>query len=605
MIEKDKVSPPLTTLTVNIGVVGHSASLVTQDSVLITQIREIFKEIKKIVLEIHSASGSLFNNRKPLLRVVSALSDEAERLVVKEAINLNYDLQCPLPFSRGESKEMVRGPGKVDLDSILKKASAILEMDGTAENAGNAAFAARQVVLKQSDILLFVTDASEEKSSPGEFEKILEEAKHNGIPLLWIDTRDIQNIKFLSQQTGLEWKGALKKQLNQILNPFEHDKQPPAKRPKPMHERYFSEKRKRWNYGFFYKFLIDLVSFRKPKIKIRNNDFESLTRDQWRKDWATSPNLPTDVIEKVEDGFLSHYSWADNLAVYYASLYRTAFISRYLFGVLVILGVFVGFYGSPSIQHIGFAAESVFILTIIFLTKFGNYRGWHERFLDYRFLAELIRHMRYLALLGDVMPSARFPVYNVHENSTWVNWHFRNIIREAGLIKANVTKDYLKSLHMFLKDCEIKNQIEFYEKNTKEFNLLSNRLERIGWWCYYAGLGAVLCRALVYVYGYLGYETLNPSVERGKNYFNQIASIIPAIAPVLWGIKSQGEFARLAKRYAAMKAQLVEINQGVENIEGKLSSKNLRQFAEEAANIMINEVSDWKVLLKARPISMI
>jgi hypothetical protein len=213
--------------------------------------------------------------------------------------------------------------------------------------------------------------------------------------------------------------------------------------------------------------------------------------------------------------------------------------------------------------------------------------------------------MRYLALLGDVMPSARFPVYNVHENSTWVNWHYRNIIREAGLIKASITKDYLESFHLYLKDREIKNQIGFYNRNTKDFNFLSNRLERFGIWCLYVGLGATLFRALVYVYGYLGYETLNPAVEKGKNYFNQIAAIIPAIAPVLFGIKSQGEFGRLAKRYAAMEAQLEVINQEVENIEGRLTLSNLRQYAEEAANIMINEVSDWKVLLKARSISII
>jgi hypothetical protein len=54
-----------------------------------------------------------------------------------------------------------------------------------------------------------------------------------------------------------------------------------------------------------------------------------------------------------------------------------------------------------------------------------------------------------------------------------------------------------------------------------------------------------------------------------------------------------------------MKSQLLEINQEVENIHGRLTSQNLRQYAEEAASIMINEVSDWKVLLKARSISMI
>jgi Protein of unknown function (DUF4231) len=103
---------------------------------------------------------------------------------------------------------------------------------------------------------------------------------------------------------------------------------------------------------------------------------------------------------------MARFAWADALAEHYSHNYRSARVLAYLLSamaVFVALGSQLG--GDPghtSQSKIMFAGvEMVVIVLIIVIIALGRWLRWHERWLDYRALAEALRHGRFLAFVSE------------------------------------------------------------------------------------------------------------------------------------------------------------------------------------------------------------
>jgi hypothetical protein len=75
----------------------------------------------------------------------------------------------------------------------------------------------------------------------------------------------------------------------------------------------------------------------------------------------------------------------------------------------------------------GALLESSFVGIIVLLVWRGSKRHWHERWMEYRLLAELIRQIRILIPLGGGRPVPSPPIHlGVYENltQTWMYWHY-------------------------------------------------------------------------------------------------------------------------------------------------------------------------------------
>jgi hypothetical protein len=272
--------------------------------------------------------------------------------------------------------------------------------------------------------------------------------------------------------------------------------------------------------------------------------------------------------------------------------------------MVAIIGVAIGFYGSEAVQHLGFAMQFVSVLIILLLAFLSKRFSWHERYLDYRLLAERIRHLRFLSLIGEVNYTSSISGFNALEEAKWVNWHIRNIARGDGLLNVTMTMDYLKSVKDLFRDKEIDDQVQFYSVNMSNFYLISNRLEKVGMWSFYIGFLAILSRVGVYIYGYSFGLLDSTTVKFTKKYINEASLIFPALGPFFFGIKSQGEFSRLAKRYEGMVGKLKNISQKLYSME-EVSKKLVGDIILQSNQVMLEEVSDWRILLKARTISFI
>jgi hypothetical protein len=238
------------------------------------------------------------------------------------------------------------------------------------------------------------------------------------------------------------------------------------------------------------------------------------------------------------------------------------------------------------------------------LTVFGNQKRWHERWIDYRLLAEQLRQQRYLMALGRVLPSAPgVPayVYDDDPNNSWIQWHFRAIVREAGIVTARFDDSYLNAACLFLKSAGVDGQVSYHRKNAE-------RLERADTFLHGAGsvlFGLAAVAGTLHLLNYVSHIfDHNGPVALGLTLITVVG---PAFGAALTAIRFQGEFERVIKRSQAMKGQLEQISQELEKCRGtkaKPSSNALGEIATRGAQLMTSEVLDWRTVFLERPLGL-
>ncbi len=314
-------------------------------------------------------------------------------------------------------------------------------------------------------------------------------------------------------------------------------------------------------------------------------DFAEATKEEWQQAWQVAADFPQAVTEHIDTQFRHHCAWADKLAVYYADLYRSSFVANYPMGGLAVLHALLT-YADHGRETRWVVAELILIVLIIVNTSVGNRRCWHERWIEYRLLAEQLRQMRFLTLLGRALPSFRIPAHYAHGDprNTWVNWHFHAIARAPGLVNARIDSAYLQAYRKLLTEHEIQDQVRFHQGNAHRFHIIHRRLHLFGGGLFFLTLGV----CVLHLWSHSPWLTL-------------FAAVFPAFGAATYGIRNQGEFQRVAERSAAMNERLKEIANQLVKPGLVFSSRVLGQTAEATADIMTAELLDWRIVFRAKP----
>ena len=125
------------------------------------------------------------------------------------------------------------------------------------------------------------------------------------------------------------------------------------------------------------------------------------------------------------------YCWADRLATYLAQTYRSGHIFNFVMGgVAVCMGLSA--FMAPHLKLQWAAAEMFVTIAIILNAYIGSRSEWHRRWLDYRQLAERLRPMRSLKLLGIASPDPPGTATNPIP-LRWIDWYARRDLAGHGL----------------------------------------------------------------------------------------------------------------------------------------------------------------------------
>ncbi len=658
-LETPLSSPPRARIAFRVGIVGHRPNRLPNHEGGWDAIRErlvtVLGAAKDAVEAFRSEPDAALYDAGPAeLRAISPLAEGADRLFAEEALTFDYALCCPMPFSRTEFEKDFVGDTAQEAASaerfsaLLDRAAAgagltVFELDGSRTDEAAAYGAAGRVVLNQSDLLVVVWDGDAPGGGGGTVET-LHEAVGYHVPVLWIDAKAPHGWALLREESDLDclqvngvcvppWTGTIGVEdrdnlamavaevvLAELRLPRDTPGSGASSEMRAHAEAYFAERKPRWNAAFVWKAFRDLFGSGRLRLPaLRVEDFVSQIHAAWptSADDVESGEPPPSVTTWVNARLRGHYAWSDKLADLYADAHRSSNIVASLFAALAVFMALLPTamdWGDNHIvaQRICNVTEVAILVVTVSLLTLGRRRRWHERWLEYRVLAELIRQLRLLAPLGGGRPLPRTPAHlAIYGDPTrsWMYWQVRAIARSVGIPDLQVTPTYTAECLDYLFDIADgpeHGQLRFHIASHIRSEKIGERLERgtlLLFWLSIVGIAINFALPSL--------TRWDPQAVSDRAIVNRwltlLSAVTPAFGAALASINNLGEFSRLAKRSRAMADGFIRFRNQIKALRVRASGPtplpiaSVTHLASRMAEAMVEENVDWRVVVLDLP----
>ena len=589
-------TPPKTGMSLYLGVTGHRAFPHADPEALRRQIGDVLSYIRKAAQRLQREISRLHTDASPSFRMVSMLAEGSDRIVAECALERGYRLQCLLPMAKGEYEKDFRSEAsRNEFTDLLEKAERVFEIEACTQNRKRAYQNCGRVMLGQIDLLIAIWDGQDSGSIGGTSDMVAL-AKEQDIPVVWIHSVHPHTVRVdYGDATPEQWETDIEKVIRKILLPWGKEE---SNRLFP--ETYFGERLGRRS---FRNILSSLMNRYRPRSAEKTS----------KENEAGDPFY----LEHYD----AHFRSADELAKYYRDIYRFCSLFRQILPFLATVGLALGYYSllfagpggaSPAAEHrlnivsnMGFLVQAVCFALIILLSRLERRNHWHQKFSDYRALAELLRQMKYLAPVGLVVRGLRAPAFDRHVNLSWVNWQFRAIVRQAGLPTGRADTARIARCLSRFRDSILKSQIQYHQDNVREMEILTRRLNRIGILMYYIGILIVVLRVGAHLLVSSSLSLAFSSGQQGYIFsvFNMLSLIIPLFSSLAFGISAQEGYGRILQLSQVMSERL-EIMLSQVRLEKQMDFHEYMQVAQKAADLMLSEFSNWNVFFKSKTINI-
>ncbi|MBL8813260.1 MAG: hypothetical protein JNM43_24040 [Planctomycetaceae bacterium] len=630
-------SPPKVPLVFRIGIVGHRPNRLkhADHDLLCKRLSELITTVRQQVSSDYIEHRILFSDEPPAIRAISPLAEGVDRMFAREAISTGCELAVVLPFPQAELENDFQPETALEENSLdqfrglIGKASTVFELDGCREDGARAYHHAGTVVLNQSDLLIVVWDG-ERQNQRGGTEETFDDAVERGVPVIWIDahaphhwslvTQPIRKLEGIAygQRAALKKSHALDELQMLVRKRLELPSDCDAGESHQAHSGYrtespldailtfYSETQAGYSVAFWWMLFRDLVGDFKVKFpKWRLQPCETSLPADWQQ--GTHP-VVTPMIARLRP----YFAWSDQLADRCANAYRSAFVMAFLAAAFAVAMALTPFALSLP-EHSGgeiacTVGEFLSILLILFLVFRGRRGRWHQRWLDYRLLAEIIRHQRLIAHLGGERASPRIPEHLSSYGdvgASWMAWYARGIERSLSLNRVVVDRTYLQAS---LQDLEAQlggpdGQIVFHQRTASRASRIEHRLHLLE--------VTLLILTLTCCCQHLLQGFWPDWFHVSGRLLTFCCAFFPAVGAALAGISNQGEFRRIAQRSSSMTERLTHQLEKIRRLRELLEtpklvpkqlSPEIAAIAGETARTMVNEVLDWRIIFQDRPL---
>ncbi len=593
-----------------VGITGHRKLTADQTRSLQPRLSAVLKVIAQAAANAAGIATEAYSDLPFLLRATSPLAEGADRLFAKAALDLGYELQCPLPFAREEyCKDFTANAGNpnpasiAEFHEILNQAVAVFEFDGKRESSPYITVG--EVVLSHSDILVAIWDGLPSDGAGGTAE-VVERACGRGMPVFWLETnidkvwlsnqretKDSEDVADNRERPG--WT-AVSADMGSGVSKFVEEIMLPPWLPAPEETSVTARGKEAAS---------EAPSEEADLIPACGMNCRQKT---WLSHlWSGFVTLMTFFTKKPEpapqyapwqpDPFETQYNLVNNPAIRLAGQYRGAFLLIYGLGLGAVIFALLS-YAAPGLSEVWVLCELGAVLTVFYLVWCIRTRLWHHRTVDCRYLAEQLRILRYVYPLGLGATEPVLPAHHMHGDlrQSWMQWRLKAIMRATSLPNARVTPEYLDRCYKAILEDWVDGQIHYHDSNESRMHTIDHRLHKLGLSAIILAFLACIVELALHLYGgRIEIPGLVPWVI-------VFAAGLPALSATCHGISNQGEFRRLAERSGAMRKSLLRIKTDLEKAENKTGpSRVLRQEAELVGQIMLAEVLDWQILYR-RPV---
>ncbi|GAA4017469.1 hypothetical protein GCM10022280_15890 [Sphingomonas swuensis] len=589
--------PPRPRLTLNIGITGHRASVLSPDLVAQTSpiIRRIFDQLRDVTEQLHDDHPELFAASTPQLRLHTPLATGADQMAATVAQEAGFRIRALLPFAADEySADFKRGRERREFVQQLELAHEVFALPSDRADAEAAYVQVGKAVVAASDILIAVWDGGN-GNGPGGTAHVVDLALTNGVPVIHVPIDRAQGVAgepllifgrdiIDYQRTPICSAEAIVTLLTEVLLPE------PAARAQA--ELYLSEEARTTNLRMEYPLLLWLLRVKGlPRVPWRQPSIEEEIASDWRE--VREPGAAG-----MREALSQSYAWANFLAIRYAQLFRSGHITNY---VLSALAVNLALFGLivPSIKILLVVAE-LGVIGLLFLNTNAGTRGdWHRKWLQYRYLAETLRPFLYLKRTGMVGPP--FRTEGVARNrrqerggSDWTRWYAAAVWRQMDWPVGELTEEGIRLLAGDVVREQLLPQAAYHRVNSERMHKLDHRLHEIGNFL----IGAVIAACFLYIGGYF---LVHEWTTRLTGPFIFLTAGLPAIGAAVFGMRGHGEHLLAASR-SAHSAEALAAN--AERLGQVADLEQLAHELENSASIMLADLNEWTATYSERSLEI-
>jgi hypothetical protein len=593
-----------------IGIVGHRPRRLppvgtAEYNRLTSEVARVLKEIKRearVVCDRYYEFFSKDSQKRLELALVTALAEGADTIVTEEANKEHYFVDAVLPFERSLYEPDFPEAARTKLSDCIALARSTLVLPGTREipvrkddpAAKKAYEVAGLTVIGNCDILIALWDGGASGGQGGTTE-MLKAAATLGVPIIHIDAR-------ATKPTVLKWSGLVQfpvqaDQLEAIPEKPLADALPmvmdglvrPPDEPleKAGLQRYFDTCFWRVNPCLAFPILMSLLWVRRPSfadlVPRRLTELSTKFLDLFELGKDRAPNR---LVEA--------YAWADATGSCFAQVFRSAFVLNFLaaaFAVAAALTSLLVQEDSPWAP----GAEIALICFVILNTWIGRRKGWHNRWVEAREVAERLRVATLLWAVG-TRPRAF-----ISGEPAWTGWYVRAMVRVESLRSCAFDPAELDNARKATIEM-LRGQHKYHETNEDRMKKLAYRLEKAGEVLFVLTLLVALDHLLLHG-KYLNCIIHNLfHTQNHQSIGTWLSAVLPAFATATYGIRVIGDFEGSAKRSEhaseALSIHIAALRQDPSDLEV------LRYRARLAGEAMLGEVSSWRLAVESRGLAI-
>lgn len=587
-------APPKVPLALAIGVTGHRADVIgPQADRIEARLGDLFDELQAALDRIAARDATLFAPDAPSMHLVTPLAEGSDQLAARVALAKGHAIEAVLPFARADyEQDFAEGAPRDAFHALLASARSTLVLPGERSAPLAAYVMAGRATIAHCDLLIAIWDGEPPRGRGGTGE-VVQIALVEGTPILHLPIDPTQPMRLMwsgldphvcttrencHSAAGAYSRDALDDVLGTILLP------PDDPRERGFITAYYGERERRLNARLEYPLLLALTGVRRiGRSSLRAEAMQDALTNEWQAFRAACAS--GHGVAAAIDPLQRAYCWSDQLARHFAQTYRSGHIFNFLVGAAAVLTALAGLV-LPQAKMWLAVAELAMIVAVIVNTHFGVKHGWHQRWLDYRQLAERLRPMRSLKLLGIAAPR-RDPHARFTERR-WTEWYADGMWRTMGSPTGLIADP--ARLSAALAEQELAPQIAYHRQAAHLAETLDHRLHLIGLTLFAATV--IGCLALI-----VGYFIALNWVTAHSKLFVILSAGLPAVGTAIFGIRVQGDFAGTAQRSLSTAARLEATAAEAKRVGDLPRAADL---FEEAARFMLADLGEWQLAHQQR-----
>ncbi|NLA67857.1 MAG: hypothetical protein GX856_06370 [Gammaproteobacteria bacterium] len=568
---------------------------------------------------------------EPLLRFTTGLARGADEIGAGVALARGWELQSVLAFDRQRFVDRaVAGCSAAEaaayrdrFHALLERSSSVLEIMGS-ETGGlrrDGYELVGEVLLKQLDVLVCIWDGQPGRGAGGTA-SVMRSALRRGLPVVWIHAAQAgEGVRvFLPGEAGTRGLDELAAWLGASLR-LDGGVTPAPGEPKPT-------ALDRWNdfvaerggraarFPPLFDCLLMLGGGRRPSWRVDPLHSGRHWQDNWNRFRSAVDSVDPAIAQRMDTALWLPFLRADHLATRYGRAYRGTYVLIYMLAALATLAGLSGLL-LHDLKPWLVALELFMIVSMVGVTWIGRRHRWHQRWLEYRAVAEQLRQARMGVWTGRSLEPGAPEGDGGHAGASWVGWYIRACVRQLPLIHASATPGFVRLGIDTIVRLEIEEQRGFNERTAHVQERVHERLEAIE----IGLLGALIlaCTAFLVIHGLdIGQfrtdfeaHALGRSARwtaRLPELMTFVGALVPALGAALLGVRSQGDFNAYAERAADTAAQLQALAESVRPGDADATEgpafEDLMDLEDRTAAALAKDVFAWRMVYARKALSI-